>query len=158
MSIFRKKTRTHFERDKAGRITSVTRTGDVGTPIYDSLKGQVKTTLKESKKKRKDRRQIYSEEYEKAAHKELKAKAKRKAKAKYTGGGIASGFASGFGLQPVPSSYPRTRKKKARKKYAVVGGKAYPLAQKKRKTTKSKPKKQSKNIIDDIMSAGDKFF
>ncbi|GAG86646.1 unnamed protein product [marine sediment metagenome] len=159
MGLFKKKETTHFERDAEGQVIQVTRNGqDVDA---DELK--MKST-----------RQLEQEYYKK--HPEKKHPTMRKIGAgvskldkkvvnynrrsnimnpqrtgrsgpSFTFSSPGRGNANPFGSM-FDTGQPRPKKKKQGKtKYAVVSGKAYPIAETGHKKTKKKSNKHRKKSI-----------
>lgn len=158
MGIFTKRSRTHFVRGNSGQVIDVQRSDKpkLSEAVKEFQKNNnkkknfLKEKIKSELKKSKARKEIYREAYKKAEKKELIAKAGRRAKEKYRNSnrGFASGFVSDpFGTTTTKTNYPRHKKKKA--KYVKIGNKAYKVA--------SKSKKKTKNMMDDLMNAGNGF-
>ena len=185
MGIFRKESSTHFERDEAGNVTSVVRTGDkpksglfdreTKTPISDKLLQQkesrpsVRSERKmERMKQRKAEREAYHKSYNQARIKSNAARG-RQMGSMTTGQRINSMFPSYVGpssrnANPFGSMFdtgmdysPRSKVSKPKKKYTVINNVAYPIAGSKRKKSKKKGKKGKKSDGWDVFNAFGEF-
>ena len=159
--LFVKKESTHFERDEAGRVKSVSRSGDVKrsrTPVSDALmkqaprkQGRVSKWYGTYSKQRKHEREIYRKEYSRAREQGLRRQARsagRSSTRPYRIEGnynpFGSMFDTGMNYGPARSS----SKKSSSGKYYVSGGKAYPIAGSKSKKRKSSKRRSSSGGFD----------
>lgn len=81
MGLFRKKSKTHFVRDKAGHVVKVERYGDSKTPVSDKLLSQARAEKRQARaevrERSREKKRMYREEYEKARHKAKLSRMKR---------------------------------------------------------------------------------
>ena len=103
MGLFRKESKTHFERDEEGRVVNVSRTGDVERETKEEAwhkptrperqyeremvqeyrkkkPSRLSTMFQEGKTRRINERTIYKQTYAKAREAQVRAKAKQRAK------------------------------------------------------------------------------
>lgn len=148
-----KEEHVHFERDEAGRVVNVERTGTGGsrTPVSDQLINNVK---KESKMERVARKQEYRKAFREAKHEATLARMKREGKRAGSMsmserfGNVANSiqfkpYSTHSNYNPWGSMFdtgmsrPKTKKfNGGGKRYTIVGGKAYPIAGTKKKKSK----------------------
>ena len=169
MGLFTKKTRTHFERDEAGNVTSMTRNGEPYDPrmkTSEQLEREHRTThptrWDKYRERRTREREAYREGWEEARMKRITQGGRRAGSTTITD--RLDNFSKGFSM-PRSSGYStrnnynpfgsvfdtgvkpmkRSKSKSSTKKYVIRGGKAYPIAGSK----KTKSKKHSKKRSDD---------
>jgi len=159
MGRLKKEEHIKFKRDKHGGVIEVIRSGDVGKEkgLADPVWKKVKKIEKEQKQKKKAVRQ--------KKWKKIKKKAQNVSRRMEN---VNRKISSDFGVDYAEKKKPSARKKSKRKsqsksQYAIVGGKAYPVAgyKKKRKkkgkktTKKARGKTRERSSIDNIT---DQFF
>jgi len=152
MGLFTKKENIHFERNEAGEVVNVERTGDTGrrsrTPISDELMKQSPKAQRKLQRieQRKLEKQAYRKAYNEARIKSAKQRGKQQGS--MTIGQRFDRAASQIRIQPYTtrnnynpwgSMFDRgmSKPKATKPKYHVVGGKAYPIAGSKKKSKKN---------------------
>lgn len=154
MGWFTKKESVHFERGYHGEVRKVNRAGDKdrGTPVYDALSKQ--RPKRESFWKGESGKKIISgvKRVDKAVvnynrrSNPMRPRSHSSYRIQDNYNPFGSMFDTGMNYKPKPksSSKPRT-------KYAVVDGKAYPIAGTDKKKKSSSKKKSTDNYFYDYM-------
>lgn len=160
MGFFRKKETTHFERDPEGRVTQVTRNGEVVDPQELKMKSteqlEQEYYTKYPKKRHPTLRKIGSglQKLDKGVVKYNRTRnimnTQQRTGRIHSGVGSVPNRPGRVNANPFGGLFdtgvhapPKPRKKKTtKKKFTVIGGKAYPIAgtgkRKKKKTTKKR--------------------
>jgi len=156
MSFWKKESKTHFVRNEAGEVIEVKHSGDEpkGAPVSKALMKQHYEKHPEERPSAKAKKRIggavkafddYSKNYAKSHQGSRQSPSGRPQPP--LGSYSFTGNANPFGTM-FDSGIPKPKKKpQSSKKYAIVGGKAYPIAgvDKKKKKTKSKRRKHNPN-------------
>lgn len=167
MGLFRKKQQVHFERDDKGRVVSTHRSGDIERPSQQLLaqgKAEKRQRRLEKRERQREARRQYQIEYEKARHQAIITRKRREGRragsvapidrlaglggmSSYSTRGNYNPFGSMFDTgMPYRKPYKSGTKRKP-KQYAVVGGKAYPVATPST-PRKKKPKRKKTSGMD----------
>ena len=160
MGIFRKESKTHFVRDEAGKVIEVQSSGDKPrngifrdrSPVYHKLeKEHYEAHPKESPRYKRQQR---IERIGKAAKRIDKAvvgynrnrNIMRPGTKQYSSYSPRNNYNPIGGMFDMGMSRPsRPRKKTSKTKYAVVGGRAYPIAGTGKKSKKKTKRKSTKS-------------
>lgn len=165
MSLFKKKEeKVHFVRDEAGNVTKVEReyNGRSKTPVSDKLLSQVRVDKRKEREIWKEqKRDAYDKAFRKARLERIGKQGRMAGRTTFSDRleGFASGYTVRNNYNPFGDMFdtgmkvPKRKKSKgsSKKKYTVIGGKAYPVVgtgQKKKKTKKKRTSNVGYNMFD----------